>query len=1027
MSDHPQLVTSEVSGVDQFSSKSHSKIACSLAEFICHDATKGKLIGLEGDWGSGKSNIIKLAELRLQKTHHVFVYDAWGHQEDLQRRSFLEELTLSCTENGLLPPKEWSPRLNDLLARTRTEDTEETPSYSSGVILSFLLTIALAFFAVVADVLQDNSLKIALISLPVVIGIFCYVIACIRQKKRLNFSDIFYIYDKKKIKKSSAVTISEKQPSSRQFREWIKDLSIHLKKELVIVFDNMDRLPSDRVRELWSSIHTFFAEEELENIRTIVPFDRHHLGKIFDKEQTIDEFTTKSFSIVFPVPPLVLTDWRDFFDRKLKEAFGKIEKIDHEVVRNTYDIYNSKITPRKVISHINDLVTYRRILPDEIKLKYICLYLCNRKKILESPTKQIIECSYLGNGHQLFDDRTELQNQIAAIVFNVPLESSSQVALSREIENALNNEGNTSILTLAKHNHFDSILLRVINNTPNLNVANSAIVLNILYETDFPDSHATTMQSCWEILATRYTTIQKNELAFTKAEKALLSHSTDSKTTQVANHIVRSLSMRESIDGANYYSSLQELKEFLVNKGSTTDINTALASRVESPENFINYLSKAKEHWSDFKVGYLREDLIEYLIPKIPHELGGLDCIGHLEDDVLKETLVEQCEAQFDSINPAPDAFGEFIQFYSSIKPTDLKIPDDRVLHQLLANSQDHDCWYDLAAMRLIRADAFRVGGNPVALPFQVIDEEDIIKIARRIEKYANLGTLIKLGLRWQDHTLISVIKNLFENNYCRSRLNIEDIIPHIVEINEIFSIPKETIIARLNLWHKFAKDKVDRTNICDLIDANLFDEDPEREYKLYEHLSDMAKQHLEEVGYETWNAALLDESSYYFTLTVGLIRNKRLTNLPDDLVSAYKDRLKAIARSEFVPSDIDKYDAIYDRINKNRLKATLKDIRDMWISEGSVSAQSFLLLHKKLLRHGDLEKRAGDVVRTIIFPIIEYGSCLKEILEHCDQYSSIINKAGHDAEDLKDTLRRLSRDDLEDEALKSFLDLINQ
>ena len=31
---------------------------------------------------------------------------------------------------------------------------------------------------------------------------------------------------------------------------------------MIIVFDNMDRLPNNKVQELWSSIHTFFAEKK---------------------------------------------------------------------------------------------------------------------------------------------------------------------------------------------------------------------------------------------------------------------------------------------------------------------------------------------------------------------------------------------------------------------------------------------------------------------------------------------------------------------------------------------------------------------------------------------------------------------------------------------------------------------------------------------------------------------------------------------------------------------------------------------
>lgn len=87
-----KFLSDKPEGIDSFQSQAHTKIANVIAEVI----KKGeiKLIGLEGEWGSGKSNIVKLLEKILSGEEYIFyTYDAWGHQEDLQRRSFLENLT----------------------------------------------------------------------------------------------------------------------------------------------------------------------------------------------------------------------------------------------------------------------------------------------------------------------------------------------------------------------------------------------------------------------------------------------------------------------------------------------------------------------------------------------------------------------------------------------------------------------------------------------------------------------------------------------------------------------------------------------------------------------------------------------------------------------------------------------------------------------------------------------------------------------------------------------------------------------
>lgn len=79
-------------GEDLFENKSQDKIAKVIGDNIINDS-EFKIIGIDGEWGSGKSNLVKLLEKKLESTHKFFVYDVWGHQEDEQRKSILVELT----------------------------------------------------------------------------------------------------------------------------------------------------------------------------------------------------------------------------------------------------------------------------------------------------------------------------------------------------------------------------------------------------------------------------------------------------------------------------------------------------------------------------------------------------------------------------------------------------------------------------------------------------------------------------------------------------------------------------------------------------------------------------------------------------------------------------------------------------------------------------------------------------------------------------------------------------------------------
>lgn len=115
---YPRFINNTPCGVDLFEGKSQQKIANNICNIIKTEESCN-IIGIDGGWGSGKSNLVKQVENILPKeNYHFFVYDAWGHQEDLQRRSFLEELTENLTQESLVK-EVWKSKLNQLLAKAK--------------------------------------------------------------------------------------------------------------------------------------------------------------------------------------------------------------------------------------------------------------------------------------------------------------------------------------------------------------------------------------------------------------------------------------------------------------------------------------------------------------------------------------------------------------------------------------------------------------------------------------------------------------------------------------------------------------------------------------------------------------------------------------------------------------------------------------------------------------------------------------------------------------------------------------------
>ena len=89
----------------------HSRVAEAIVHAI-RENPEIKVIGLLGRWGSGKSTVankvVELLEEPKNSEFKVFPYDAWLHQSDPLRRSFLESLILALVRADAIAPRKWT-------------------------------------------------------------------------------------------------------------------------------------------------------------------------------------------------------------------------------------------------------------------------------------------------------------------------------------------------------------------------------------------------------------------------------------------------------------------------------------------------------------------------------------------------------------------------------------------------------------------------------------------------------------------------------------------------------------------------------------------------------------------------------------------------------------------------------------------------------------------------------------------------------------------------------------------------------
>mgnify|MGYP003300434590 FL=1 len=91
-----KVLSDNCSEEDRLEYRTHEHIAEKLYDIISSEDSEGLTVGLEGEWGAGKSTVIKLLQKKLEnggcdKTF-IFYIDAWEHEGDHLRRVFLEML-----------------------------------------------------------------------------------------------------------------------------------------------------------------------------------------------------------------------------------------------------------------------------------------------------------------------------------------------------------------------------------------------------------------------------------------------------------------------------------------------------------------------------------------------------------------------------------------------------------------------------------------------------------------------------------------------------------------------------------------------------------------------------------------------------------------------------------------------------------------------------------------------------------------------------------------------------------------------
>lgn len=1044
---YPHFLNPQPKGEDKFEGKSQVRLVQSISGYILNIDSQEenarmmpRIIGLEGEWGSGKSNVIEQLKEKpeLKDKYKFFVYNAWGNQEDLQRRSILEALTNQLVKgskehnyndkvlkgkttielkDGTSKSVTWEERLKYLLASKSDVETNVVPQLNIWFAVFILIVVITPIITNIAKSISCLFWKCVVASIPLLVigAVLAYKYRKSNSQKgfkaRLQdtLSEMLRIYKGKEVNEHKYQTISSEEPTVVEFRKWMQDISDGLTGDnhVVMVFDDMDRLPAEKVKRLWSTIHTFFAGKGFERIWAIIPFDRNHLANAFgDVDDNIvltDSFLQKTFPVVFRVAPPVKKDFDKVFLAYLKEAFGDSEdESELQIVDRMYRLDCEKPNVRAIMSFINEMVTIRlQWSKGEVSLRNIACFLLGKEEFRANPINAILEPRYIDKFSGLVTNDIDLQKCLSAIYYGVDVKDALQIPLEVFINKCIDSNGDINLYS--DNPNFIYVLANVIDSIDSTKVDAAIDTVNRLKD-------QTKLAAIWSKLANRK---RKNEIKgqdFDKESQILLKKTDGDLQQNVLNDWYTKVYSFGDFDGGKYYEAIFSAQRFI--RSGNLKCRIPVTDKILTPKQFILFLKAGGESNKDWQVSCDGKALDEYLSDLSHLDYETAQALSCLKDDKnyafngLHDAISKAYSS--DDVLTKDNAGAIFLAYRNTSEKKKLQYQlKSSTAHNLYQSIRvtpdifnDKHGRSDLEAMKLCNGDDITKDENT-----------NISKIADIIDFYEDYGDLLKQVVNTSSALLKSVVATKIKNK-SGQRINLSETLPLYQGIKAATEVTDEELLSDLNQWFNDKRqEELDEKDIKTLV-ASIQSFAPllQSGVTLATYLCKRLCSGLVQVPVDTLYAARDTENNYWIKAIEVFVGSEYLKELPQNLINFAGRLMKDIETGDLAVGKLAHYiSVIFDALKPEQISTTLHDIRIGFCNgNAQMTVPKFKFFEPWLRAAGSLKENKDGVCDRIISPVIRDPECQQLILSNLSFYVSIIKDASSSAlrATMEDTLK---------------------